>query len=169
MIIDGAVAFVAGGAGGFGAATARGLHAAGATVVVGDLDEVKGRAVADDLGERAVFMRTDVLSETSVKAALATAEELGPVRIAVVAHGGTGSQRTLDRENKPADQELFMKVLTVFLGGTYNVVRLAAASIAKSQPLAEGERGVIITTASRRSRAPSGRPLTARPRAASSA
>jgi len=54
MIIDGAVAFIAGGAGGFGAATARRLHAAGATVVVGDLDEVKGRAVADDLGERAV-------------------------------------------------------------------------------------------------------------------
>jgi NAD(P)-dependent dehydrogenase (short-subunit alcohol dehydrogenase family) len=52
MIIDGVVAFIAGGAGGFGAATARRLHAAGATVVVGDLDEVKGRAVADDLGER---------------------------------------------------------------------------------------------------------------------
>ena len=148
MIIDGAVAFIAGGAGGFGAATARRLHAAGATVVVGDLDEVKGRAVAHDLGERAVFVRTDVLSETSVTAALANAEEHGPVRIAVVAHGGTGSQRTLDRENKPAGQELFMKVLTVFLGGTYNVVRLAAASVAKSQPLAEGERGVIITTAS---------------------
>jgi len=95
-----------------------------------------------------VFVRTDVLSETSVAAALARAEEHGPVRIAVVAHGGTGSQRTLDRENKPAGQELFMKVLTVFLGGTYNVVRLAAASVAKSQPLAEGERGVIITTAS---------------------
>ena len=148
MIIDSAVAFIAGGAGGFGAATARQLHAAGATVVVGDLDEVKGRAVADDLGERAVFVPTDVLSEASVTAALAKAEEHGPVRIAVVAHGGTGSQRTLDRENKPAGQELFMKVLTVFLGGTYNVVRLAAASIAKGQPLDEGERGVIITTAS---------------------
>lgn len=77
MIIDGAVAFIAGGAGGFGAATARRLHAAGATVVVGDLDEDKGRAVADDLGERAVFVGTDVLSETSVTAALAHLRSLG--------------------------------------------------------------------------------------------
>jgi NAD(P)-dependent dehydrogenase (short-subunit alcohol dehydrogenase family) len=148
MIIEGAVAFIAGGGGGFGAATVRRLHAAGARVVVGDLDEAKGKAVADELGEGAVFARTDVVSEASVTAALATAEELGPVRIAVVAHGGTGSQRTLDRDNRPADQELFTKVLAMFLGGTYNVVRLAAASIAKSEPLGDGERGVIITTAS---------------------
>jgi NAD(P)-dependent dehydrogenase (short-subunit alcohol dehydrogenase family) len=148
MNIDGAVALIAGGGGGFGAATARRLHAAGASVVVCDLDETKGQAVADELGERATFVRTDVLSEDSVSAALATAEALGPVRIAVVAHGGTGSARTLDRANKPADQELFNKVLAIFLGGTYNVVRLAAASIAKSEPLADGERGAIITTAS---------------------
>lgn len=148
MIIDGAVAVIAGGGGGFGAATARRLHAAGASVVVCDLDEAKGAAVADELGERARFVRTDVLSEESVLAALHTAERMGPVRIAVVAHGGTGAQRTLDRDGRPADQALFMKVLSIFLGGTYNVVRLAAASIAKSEPLDDGERGVIITTAS---------------------
>ena len=81
MIIDGAVAFIAGGAGGFGAATARRLHAAGATVVVGDLDEDKGRAVADDLGERAVFVRTDVLSETSVSTAWAPPWSFWPLQI----------------------------------------------------------------------------------------
>jgi NAD(P)-dependent dehydrogenase (short-subunit alcohol dehydrogenase family) len=148
VIIDGAVALIAGGGGGFGAATARRLHATGARVVICDLDEAKGRAIVEELGQPAAFVCTDVLSADSVAAAFAAAEQMGPVRIVVVAHGGTGSQRTLDRDGNPAGQELFDKVIKVFLSGTYNVVRLGAASIAKSDPVAEGERGVIITTAS---------------------
>ena len=95
MDIKGAVALIAGGGGGFGAATARQLHAAGARVVVSDLDEAKGKAVADELGDGALFVRTDVTDEESVLQAIDAAAQLGPLRIAVVAHGGGGGPRTL--------------------------------------------------------------------------
>ncbi|MCK9931412.1 SDR family NAD(P)-dependent oxidoreductase [Frankia sp. Mgl5] len=148
MEIRGAVAFVAGGGGGFGAATSRRLHAAGAKVLVADLDEDKGRAVVEELGEGAAFARTDVTDEASIQAALDQATELGPLRIAVVAHGGPGGQRTLDKSNAPAPQASFTRVLDIFLASTYNIDRLAAAAIARSEPLEHGERGVIINTAS---------------------
>lgn len=148
MRIEGAVAVVAGGGGGFGAATARRLHAAGAKVVIADLDEEKGRSIATKLGDGALFVRTDVLDEESVRATFAAGEALGPVRITVIAHGGPGGARTLDRENRPHSQEQFMKVVNLFLGATFNVLRLAAESTAKSEPLDDGERGVVITTAS---------------------
>ncbi len=147
MDIKGAVALIAGGGGGFGAATARRLHAAGARVVVCDLDEAKGKAVADELGDGCVFVRTDVTDEDSVQQAIDAAAELGPLRIAVVAHGG-GGPRTLDKENRPAPQESFTKVIGIFLAATYNIDRLAAAAIAATEPLEHGERGVIINTAS---------------------
>lgn len=148
MNIQGAVAFVAGGGGGLGAATSRRLHAAGAKVLVADLDEVKGRAVVDELGAGASFARTDVTDEASIQAALDQAAELGPVRIAVIAHGGPGGKRTLDRESKPVPQESFTRVIDIFLAATYNINRLAAAAIARSEPLEHGERGVLINTAS---------------------
>ncbi|MCD4533051.1 SDR family NAD(P)-dependent oxidoreductase [Nocardioides sp. cx-169] len=148
MDIRGAVALVAGGGGGFGAATSRRLHAAGAKVVVCDLDEEKGRAVADDLGAGALFVRTDVTDEQSIQAAVDAAAELGPLRIAVVAHGGPGGPRTLDRESRPAPQESFTRVVGIFLEATYNINRLAAAAIARTEALEHGERGVLINTAS---------------------
>jgi NAD(P)-dependent dehydrogenase (short-subunit alcohol dehydrogenase family) len=143
MDIKGAVALIAGGGGGFGAATARRLHAAGARIVVSDLDEAKGKAVADELGDGAVFVRTDVTDEESVQQAVNAAAELGPLRITVVAHGGGGGARTLDKESHPAPQESFAKVVGIFLAD-----RLAAAAIAATEPLEHGERGVIINTAS---------------------
>ena len=100
MDIKGAVALIAGGGGGFGAATARRLHEAGARVVVGDLDEAKGKAVADELGDGALFVRTDATDEESVQQAIDAAAHLGPLRIAVVAHGGGGGPRTLDKESR---------------------------------------------------------------------
>jgi NAD(P)-dependent dehydrogenase (short-subunit alcohol dehydrogenase family) len=148
MDIKGTVALIAGGGGGFGAATARRLHAAGASVVICDLNEAKGKAVAKELGDRAEFALTDVTDEDSVRSAIALAESAGPLRIAVIAHGGGGAQRTLDRENRPAEQSAFMAVLAMYLGATYNVLRLAAASMARTEPLADGERGVIVNTAS---------------------
>jgi NAD(P)-dependent dehydrogenase (short-subunit alcohol dehydrogenase family) len=148
MDIKGAVALIAGGGGGFGAATARRLHAAGARVVISDLDEAKGEAVADELGDGALFTRTDVTDEDSVQQAVDAAAQLGPLRIAVVAHGGGGGPRTLDRESRPAPQQSFTKVIDIFLAATYNIDRLAAAAIAKTEPLEHGERGVIINTAS---------------------
>ncbi|MBA4025369.1 MAG: 3-hydroxyacyl-CoA dehydrogenase [Gordonia sp.] len=148
MQIEGSVALVVGGGGGFGAATVRRLHSAGAKVVVADLDESKGNAIVEELGSGAAFVRTDVTDETSVLAALAAGAELGPVRIAVIAHGGGGGSRTLDRDGHPQAQDSFMKVINIFLGATFNVIRLAAAEIAKNDPLEDGERGVIINTAS---------------------
>ena len=148
MDINGAVALIAGGGGGFGAATARRLHAGGARVVIADLDEAKGKAVADELGDGTVFVQTDVTDEDSVQRAVDAAAPLGPLRIAVVAHGGGGGPRTLDKEGNPAPQASFTKVVGIFLEATYNIDRLAAAAIAKSEPLEHGERGVIINTAS---------------------
>jgi NAD(P)-dependent dehydrogenase (short-subunit alcohol dehydrogenase family) len=115
MDITGAVALIAGGGGGFGAATARRLHAAGARVVVSDLDEAKGKAVADELGDGALFVQTDVTDSDSVRQAIDAAAGLGPLRIAVVAHGGGGGQRTLDKESQPAPQESFTRVVDIFL------------------------------------------------------
>jgi NAD(P)-dependent dehydrogenase (short-subunit alcohol dehydrogenase family) len=148
MNVQDTVALVVGGGGGFGGATARRLHAAGAKIAVCDLDEAKGKAVANDLGPGAIFVRTDVTDEESVQAAIDAAAELGPLRIAVVAHGGPGGPRTLDRESKPAPQESFTRVIDIFLSATFNVDRLAAAAIARQEPLEHGERGVVINTAS---------------------
>jgi NAD(P)-dependent dehydrogenase (short-subunit alcohol dehydrogenase family) len=148
MDIKGAVALITGGGGGFGSATARRLHAAGARVVVADLDEAKGKAVADELGDGALFARTDVTDADSIQAAITAAGQLGPLRIAVVAHGGPGGPRTLDKESRPAPQQSFTAVTDIFLNATYNIDRLAAAAIATTEPLEHGERGVIINTAS---------------------
>jgi NAD(P)-dependent dehydrogenase (short-subunit alcohol dehydrogenase family) len=148
MDIQGAVALIAGGGGGFGAATARRLHSAGARIVVSDLDEAKGKAVADELGVGALFVRTDVTDEESIQSAITAADQLGPLRITVVAHGGGGGPRTLDKQSQPAPQQSFTKVVDIFLNATYNIDRLAAAAIAKTAPLEHGERGVIINTAS---------------------
>jgi NAD(P)-dependent dehydrogenase (short-subunit alcohol dehydrogenase family) len=147
MDIHGQVALVVGG-GGLGAAAARRLCVAGARVVVCDLDETEGKAVTASLGDDAVFVRTDVTSEGDIQAAVDAAVDLGTLRIAIVAHGGHGSARTLDRANRPVPQQSFTKVVDVFLSATYNIDRLAAAAIAQSEPLDNGERGVIINTAS---------------------
>jgi NAD(P)-dependent dehydrogenase (short-subunit alcohol dehydrogenase family) len=149
MKIPGAVALVIGGGGGFGGATARRLHAAGAGVVVCDLDETKGNAVASELGDRAIYVKTDVTDEASIQAAIDRAAELGPLRIAVVAHGGNaGGGRTLDRESNPLALSGFTGNINLFLNATFNVDRLAASAMAKTEPLEDGERGVIINTAS---------------------
>jgi NAD(P)-dependent dehydrogenase (short-subunit alcohol dehydrogenase family) len=152
MDIKGAVALIAGGGGGFGAATARRLHAAGARIVVSDLDEAKGKAIADELGDGAVFVRTDATDEESVQQAIDAAAELGPLRIAVVAHGGGGGPRTLGKESRPTPQQSFTKVVDIFLNATYNIDRLAAAKggiVSMTLPLARdlaplGIRVVII-------------------------
>src|SRR6202161_9254 len=107
MDIRGAVALIAGGGGGFGAATARRLHAAGARVVVSDLDEAKGKTVADELGDGALFVRTDVTDEESIQSAITAADQLGPLRITVVAHGGGGGARPLDKEGPPGGEQAF--------------------------------------------------------------
>lgn len=146
MEISGASAIVVGGAGGLGEATVRRLHAAGAKVVVADLADDKGKALADELGT--VYVRTDATDEDSVQAAIDTALELGPLRISVDTHGGPASGgRLIGKDGSPLALAGFRTTIDVYLTGVFNVLRLAAANIAKSEPL-EGGRGVIVNTAS---------------------
>ena len=143
MQISNSVALVTGGASGLGAATARTLAARGAKIVVVDRDD-KGAALAAELG--GVFAKADVTDPAQVEAAIAAAP--GTLRIAVSCAGVGWASRTLDKTGKPHDLDLFKTVIGINLIGTFNVLRLAAAAIAKAEPLAHGERGVIVNTAS---------------------
>ncbi|EKF21162.1 3-hydroxyacyl-CoA dehydrogenase type-2 [Mycolicibacterium hassiacum DSM 44199] len=148
-LFDGASAIVTGGAGGLGEATVRRLHAEGLGVIIADLAADKGKALADELGERARFVSTDVTDEDSVNNAIAQADELGRLRYAVVAHGGFGvAERTVQRDGSPASMTGFAKTIDLYLNGTYNVARLVAAAVATADPDAGGERGALVYTAS---------------------
>jgi len=146
MQISGSSAVVVGGAGGLGEATVRRLHAAGAKVVVADLADEKGKALEQELGVR--YVRTDATDEDDVRAALAEAEAAGPLRISVDCHGGPASGgRLVGKTGEPLDLAGFKTTIDVYLTGVFNVLRLAAAAMAKQEPV-EGSRGVIVNTAS---------------------
>ncbi|HUQ06001.1 MAG TPA: SDR family NAD(P)-dependent oxidoreductase [Kofleriaceae bacterium] len=147
-LVEGSVALVTGGASGLGAATVRRLFAGGAKVVIVDRDAAKGAALAADLGaERAVFAQADVSDPAQVEAAIAAATPLGTLRVAVSCAGVGWAARTLDKTGKPHDLDLFRTVIGINLIGTFNVLRLAASAMSKNDPI-EGERGVIVNTAS---------------------
>ncbi|MGW3651136.1 SDR family NAD(P)-dependent oxidoreductase [Streptomyces sp. NPDC000878] len=147
MQISGSSAVVVGGAGGLGEATVRRLHAAGAKVVVADLADEKGKALEQELGVR--YVRTDATSEEDVLAALAEAESAGPLRISVDCHGGPASGgRLIGKDGTPISLEGFRTTIEVYLTGVFNVLRLAAAAIAKQEPTEDGGRGVAVNTAS---------------------
>ncbi len=148
MQIEGSVAIVTGGASGLGEATVRALVARGARAVILDRDETKGKALEKELGDAVRFAKTDVTSETDVQAAISLAEQLGPLRIAVSCAGIGWAQRTVNKEGAPHDLTVFNIVLGVNLVGTFNVLRLSAAAMSKNPPLTDGERGVVINTAS---------------------
>ncbi|BCO34801.1 3-hydroxyacyl-CoA dehydrogenase [Mycobacterium heckeshornense] len=143
MEIKDAVALVTGGASGLGLATTKCLLDHGAQVLVLDL---KGEEVVRELGERARFAPADVTDEKAVTSALEIAECLGPLRIVVNCAGTGNAIRVLGKDGVfPLDA--FRKVVDVNLIGTFNVLRLGAERIAKTEPVGE-ERGVIINTAS---------------------
>jgi NAD(P)-dependent dehydrogenase (short-subunit alcohol dehydrogenase family) len=146
MKLTGSVALVTGGASGLGAATVRRLVGAGAKAVIVDRDEARGTALASELGQ--TFAKADVTDPAQVEAAIATASGLGPLRVVVSCAGVGWAARTLDKTGKPHDLELFKTVVGVNLIGTFNVLRLGASAIAKTDPLEHGERGVIVNTAS---------------------
>jgi NAD(P)-dependent dehydrogenase (short-subunit alcohol dehydrogenase family) len=145
MKLQGSVALVTGGASGLGAATARRLAAGGAKVVVVDRDEARGAELAKEIG--GAFAKADVTDAAQVEAAIATATGLGALRVTVSCAGVGWASRTLDKTGKPHDLELFKTVVGVNLVGTFNVLRLAAAAMSKNDPV-DGERGVIVNTAS---------------------
>jgi len=146
--IAGTSALVAGGASGLGAATARILAGAGASVVIADLNAEKGEALAAELGAGASFVEADVSDAAAVSAAVERAAAApGGLRVSVCC-AGIGWAERVAHKGGPHDLELFSKVVQVNLIGSFNVLRLAAAAMSANEPDAEGERGVCVNTAS---------------------
>ena len=148
MELKGAVAFVAGGASGLGAATVRRLVADGCKVGIFDRSREQAEALAKELGPATSAVAGDVTSETDVKAAIdATIQAFGPLGIAVNTAGVGIAGKVLGKEG-PHSLDLFGLTVKVNLIGTFNVLRLAALQMSTSTPNKEGERGVIVNTAS---------------------
>lgn len=145
MQIKEQVFIVTGGASGLGAATARMLAQAGGKVVLADVQEDGGRALAAELD--GVFVRCDVTSEADAQAVVAAATALGPLRGLVNCAGIAPAAKTVGKEGAHA-LALFQRVVAINLVGTFNMARLAAEAMGKTAPLDNGERGVIINTAS---------------------
>jgi NAD(P)-dependent dehydrogenase (short-subunit alcohol dehydrogenase family) len=148
MDLNGTAAIVSGGASGLGEATSRVLAAAGATVIIADLNEENGKRVAGELG--GLFARTDVSDEASVQTAVGVAAAAGPPLRTVVSCAGIGwAARTVGRDGSPHDLTAYQRVIAVNLIGTFNLMRIGAAAIAKTEPAdSDQQRGVVINTAS---------------------
>lgn len=146
MNLEGISAIVTGGASGLGRATAQKLIAGGASVVILDLPTSDGANTAKELG-RAQFSPGDVTSEADVQAAVDLANAGGNLRAVVHCAGRGGALRVLDKSGNPGALDHFEMVVRINLVGTFNVLRLAAAAMAKNEPVGE-ERGVVVNTAS---------------------
>jgi 3-hydroxyacyl-CoA dehydrogenase / 3-hydroxy-2-methylbutyryl-CoA dehydrogenase len=148
MNLKDAVAIVTGGGSGLGEATVREFVGAGARAVILDLPSSPGQKLAESLGDSAIFTPADVVSEKEVAAAIARAvAKFGTVHIAVNCAGIGRAMRTVTKEG-PHSLDLFSRVVQVNLVGTFNAIRLAASQMVKNNPNADGERGVIVNTAS---------------------
>ena len=148
MNVQGKGALVAGGASGLGEATARALAAAGASVVIADLNAGKGEALAAELGGATSFVEADVTDEAAISAAVERAAAVeGGLRVSVCC-AGIGWAERVAHKGGPHNLELFSKVIGVNLIGTFNVLRLSAAAMGENEPDEEGERGVCVNTAS---------------------
>ena len=142
------VAIVTGGASGLGEACARRFALQGANIGILDVDEEKGDRLAAELGAQAIYCRTDVTSEKSVQAAVdKTVEKFGGIHV-VINCAGVGTAAKVLGKNGPMALEHFNRVVQINLVGTLNVIRLAAAKIVVNTPNADGEKGVVINTAS---------------------
>jgi Short-chain alcohol dehydrogenase of unknown specificity len=147
MDVRGISAIVTGGASGLGAATARALHHLGATVVIADVHAEAGEALAGELGDGALFVATDVTDPVAVERAIDAAVRRAPLGVLVNCAGIGLAQKVLGKEG-PHDLAAFERVIRVNLVGTFNALRLAAAAMRGNAPNADGERGVIVNTAS---------------------
>lgn len=148
MDLAGSSAIVTGGASGLGLATAKRLLEAGAAgVVLADLPSSDGKAVAEGLGKRVQFVPADVRGVEEMNAVFDAAESVAPLRAVVHCAGRGGAVRLVNRDGTPGDIELYSEVVGINLIGTFNVLRLAAARMAKNEPV-DGDRGVCVLTAS---------------------
>ena len=145
MQLTGHSAVISGGASGLGAATAARLAGRGMRVVIADVQDQAGAALARELGGR--FVHCDVTVEAEVQAAVDAAQELASLRVAVSCAGIAPAARTLGRQG-PHALDLFRRVIDINLVGSFNLARLAAAVMAQLPALDDGERGVLVNTAS---------------------
>ncbi|AJX33623.1 3-hydroxyacyl-CoA dehydrogenase [Burkholderia oklahomensis] len=139
------VFLITGGASGLGAGTARLLTEAGGKVVLADLNQDAGEALARELG--GAFVKCDVAREDDAQAAVTAATKLGTLRGLVNCAGIAPASKTVGKDG-PHPLDLFAKTITVNLIGTFNMIRVAAAAMAANEPTQTGERGVIVSTAS---------------------
>jgi NAD(P)-dependent dehydrogenase (short-subunit alcohol dehydrogenase family) len=148
MQLAGSIAVITGGASGLGAATARLFAGAGAKLALWDRNAAAGNALAAEFGNNGLFVETDVTNSDNVERAVAQVQErFGSVHIVVNSAGIATAERVIGRQG-PLPLERFERVIQVNLIGTFNVIRLTATLMLQNTPNAEGERGVIINTAS---------------------
>ena len=148
MQVKDKVFVVTGGGSGLGAATARALVEAGASVVLADLNREAGEKLAAELGAKARFIETDVVNEASAVNAIQTAISVfGGLQGLVNCAGVAPAEKVVGKEG-PHRLESFAKTININLVGTFNMIRLAAEAMQKGEPDAGGERGVIVNTAS---------------------
>lgn len=149
MELNGASAVVTGGASGIGAAAARMLAARGVKVVVADLQDDKGKALASEIG--GAFCHVDVTKTDEIIAAVETAAEMGPLRVLVNSAGIGFASRTVGKDgsyDSAHDLDWFKRVIAINLVGTFDCIRIAATAMSKTAPLANNERGAIVNIAS---------------------
>lgn len=148
MQVKNSTFIISGGASGLGAGTAKRLVAHGANVVLADLNEKVGTAFAAELGTQARFLRVDVANETDVSAAIALAQkEFGGLHGAVNCAGVSAGEKVVGKEGAHALAS-FARTININLVGTFNLIRLASVAMSQQAPNADGERGVLINTAS---------------------
>ncbi|HEY0877202.1 MAG TPA: 3-hydroxyacyl-CoA dehydrogenase [Zeimonas sp.] len=147
MQISNNVVLVTGGASGLGAATVRRIVAAGGKALVADVNEALGRQLVDELGPATRFVRCDVSAEADAQAAVDAAGTMGRL-VGLVNCAGIGPAAKTVGKDGPHRLDLFTKVITVNLIGTFNMIRVAAAAMVRNEPNDEGERGVVVNTAS---------------------
>lgn len=147
MEIKGNSFVVTGGASGLGGAVSRALAKAGGRVLIADLQTDKGTALATELGADASFVRCDVSNEDDARAAIDGALKLGPLRGLINCAGVAIAEKTLGKEG-PHPLEKFSRILNINLIGSFNMIRIAADAMSRQDPTVDGERGVLINTAS---------------------
>ena len=148
MKLDQTVAVITGGASGLGEATVRNFVEGGARVAIFDMNAEKGEQVASELGDAAIFCAVNVTDENSISSGVAaTMEKFGKINANVNCAGIGVAMKTMGKEG-PHTLDLFKKVIDINLVGTFNTFRLCVEQMAKNEPNSEGERGVIVNTAS---------------------
>ena len=148
MIVKNSVAIVTGGASGLGEACVRNLNKLGAKVAIFDFVAERGEKIAAELGKDVIFAHTDVADDAGVQVAIKkTIDAFGAIHIAINCAGGAAPMKVLSRKG-PMPLAAFNRTIQINLVGTFNVIRLALEQMVKNEPQEDGEKGVIINTAS---------------------